>query len=333
MSLHVACLDVWADAVRREVQRVAPSDWTLSFAQSYEPAHQRALAAPADVLLPGFAVVDEALVAASPRVRGVHKWGIGLDQIDQTALRRRGIGLGITAGANSQPVAELALALMLAVNRRLLYVNRVMRQGQWPTPEMRETCYQIQGKTIGLYGFGQIGRRLAQILLGFEVRILYHDQQRAQPEDEARLRARAVGLDELLATSDILSLHAPLTEATRHVIAAQTLAAMKPGAVLINTSRGGLVDEQALVAALQSGHLRGAGLDAFESEPPAADHPLLKLEQVVVSPHAGGGVFDNVEHVARHAFSNIARWQRGERLAACDSVIDPQPLAESGALK
>jgi len=273
MSLQVACLDVWADAVRREVQRVAPSDWTLSFAQSYEPAHQRALAAPADVLLPGFAVVDEALLAASPRVRWVHKWGIGLDQIDQAALRRRGIGLGITAGANSQPVAELALALMLAVNRRLLYVNRVMRQGHWPTPEMRETCYQIQGKTIGLYGFGQIGRRLAQILLGFEVRILYHDQQRAQPEDEARLRVRAVGLDELLATSDILSLHAPLTEATRHVIAAQTLAAMKPGAVLINTSRGGLVDEAALVAALESGHLRGAGrvrVRTARRQPPAA---------------------------------------------------------------
>jgi D-3-phosphoglycerate dehydrogenase len=95
MSLHVACLDVWADAVRREVQRVAPSDWTLSFAQSYEPAHQRALAAPADVLLPGFAVVDEALLAASPRVRWVHKWGIGLDQIDQAALRRRGWSHGI----------------------------------------------------------------------------------------------------------------------------------------------------------------------------------------------------------------------------------------------
>jgi D-3-phosphoglycerate dehydrogenase len=258
----------------------------------------------------------------------VHKWGIGLDQIDQAALRRRGIGLGITAGANSQPVAELALALMLAVNRRLLYVNRVMRQGQWPTPEMRETCFQIQGKTVGLYGFGQIGQRLAQLLLGFEVQILYHDLQAAPPETEARLRARRVGLDELLASSDILSLHAPLTEATRHVINAQSLASMKAGAILINTSRGGLIDEAALCAALQSGHLRGAGLDAFDPEPPARDNPLLALEQVVVSPHAGGGVFDNVVHVARHAFGNLARWQRGQAVTAPDLILAPSARSE-----
>lgn len=323
MSLHIACLDVWADAVQREVRRVAPADWTLSFAQSYEPAHQHALAAAADVLLPGFALVDEALLAAAPRVRWVHKWGIGLDRIEQPALQRRGIGLAITAGANSQPVAELALALMLAVYRRIPYVNRVMRQGQWPTPEMRETCFQIQGKTVGLFGFGQIGRRLAQLLSGFEVRILYLDQHRAPPELEARLRARPVGLDDLLAASDILSLHAPLTEATRHVINARSLAAMQPGAVLINTSRGGLVDEAALAAALASGHLRGAGLDAFDPEPPAPDNPLLQFEQVVVTPHAGGGVFDNVEHVARHAFANIARWQRGEALSAPDLILSP----------
>jgi D-3-phosphoglycerate dehydrogenase len=137
MGLTVACLDVWADAVRQEVQRVAPPDWTLRFAQSYESAHQQAVAADADALLPGFAPVDEALLAAAPRVRWVHKWGIGIDSIDLAALRRRGIGLAITTGANSQPVAEMALALILAVNRRIPYVNRVMRLGQWPTPEMR----------------------------------------------------------------------------------------------------------------------------------------------------------------------------------------------------
>jgi D-3-phosphoglycerate dehydrogenase len=327
MSLVVACLDVWAEAVRREVQRAAPAGWQLRFAQSYDAAHQQALAAGADALLPGFAWVDEALLAAAPGVRWVHKWGIGIDAIDLAALRRRGIGLAITSGANSQPVAELALALTLAVYRRIPYVNRVMRQGLWPTPEMRETCFQIQGKTVGLYGFGQIGRRLAQLLLGFEVRILYHDQQAAPAETEARLRARRVGLDELLATSDILSLHAPLTEATRQVINARSLAAMKPGAILINTSRGGLIDEAALHAALISGHLRGAGLDAFDPEPPSMDNPLLQLEQVVLTPHAGGGVFDNVEHVARHAFGNLARWAGGQTVGAPDLILAPAGAA------
>lgn len=324
MSIHVACLDVWADAVRQEVQRAAPRDWTLHFAQSYEAAHQQALASLADALLPGFARVDEALLAAAPRVRWVHKWGIGIDAIDLSALRRRGIGLAITSGANSQPVAELALALMLAVNRRIPYVNRVMRQGQWPTPEMRETCFQIQGKTVGLLGFGQIGRRLAQLLRGFEVRILYEDLNRAEPEVEAHLRARQVGRAELLGESDILSLHAPLTEATRQVIDAQALAAMKPGSILVNTSRGGLVDEAALYQALASGHLRGAGLDAFDPEPPAQDNPLFALDQVVVTPHAGGGVFDNVAHVARHAFANLARWHGGQAVNAPDLILAPQ---------
>jgi D-3-phosphoglycerate dehydrogenase len=323
MTLHIACLDVWADAVRQEVQRVAPAGWTLQFARSYEPAEQRAVAAAADVLLPGFATVDEALLSAAPRVRWVHKWGIGIDSIDQAALRRRGIGLAITAGANSQPVAELALALMLAVNRRIPFVNRVMREGQWPTPQMRETCYQIQGKTVGLFGFGQIGRRLAQLLLGFDVRIVYNDAQRAPIDVEQRLRAQAVDLTPLLAQSDILSLHAPLTEATRHLINRQSLAAMKRGAILINTSRGGLVDEAALHAALVDGHLRGAGLDAFDPEPPSPANPLLQLEQVVVTPHAGGGVFDNVEHVARHAFGNIARWASGQAVSAPDLIIAP----------
>jgi D-3-phosphoglycerate dehydrogenase len=323
MALTIACLDVWADAVRQEVQRLAPAGWTLCFAQSYEADHQQGLARDADVLLPGFAAVDEALLTAAPRVRWVHKWGIGIDRIDQAALRRRGIGLAITAGANSQPVAELALALMLAVNRRIPYVNRVMRQGQWPTPEMRETCYQIQGKTVGLLGFGQIGRRLAQLLLGFEVCIVYHDAQRAPTDVEQRLRAEAVTLPELLARSDILSLHLPLTEATRHVMQTHSLAAMKRGAILINTSRGGLIDEAALHAALASGHLRGAGLDAFDPEPPSPNNALLQLEQVVVTPHAGGGVFDNVEHVARHAFGNIARWVNGQPVLAPDLILAP----------
>ena len=323
MSLHIACLDVWAPAVRREVQRVAPADWTLHFADSYEPSHQHALAAVADVLLPGFAAVDEALLAVAPRVRWVHKWGIGIERIDQAALRCRGIALAITAGGNSQPVAEMALALMLAVNRRIPYVNRAMREGQWPTSEMRETCFMVHGKTVGLYGFGQIGRRLAQLLLGFDVNLIYHDLQPAEPEQAQGLRARFVDLDELLASSDILSLHAPLTDATRHVIGPATLAAMKSGAILINTSRGGLVDEAALHAALVSGHLRGAGLDAFDPEPPVLHNPLMQLDQVVMTPHAGGGVFDNVAHVARHAFSNIARWQRGVAVNTPDLIIPP----------
>ena len=158
-------MDVWSDAVREEVRRTALRDFPefeLRFAASYEDAHQRDLAGEAEVVVPGFAKIDTALLDAAPGLRLVHKWGVGLDAIDQDALRRRGIALAVTAGANAGPVAELAIALMLAVYRRIPYVNRALREGRWPTPEMRETCFQIAGKTVGLVGFGAIGRMLAR---------------------------------------------------------------------------------------------------------------------------------------------------------------------------
>jgi D-3-phosphoglycerate dehydrogenase len=321
MGHRVAFLDVWAEAVREVVRRSAPPSFDLVFASSYDARHQRALAAGAEFVVPGFAAIDAALVDAAPRLRMVQKWGIGIDAIDQDALRRRGIASGCNAG----PVAELAVALMLAVYRRIPYVNRALRQGRWPTPEMRETCYQITGKTVGLVGFGHIGRMLARRLAGFDARIVYFDPQPADADTERALNARAVPLAELLATSDIVSLHLPLTPLTARLMNAATLAAMRSGAVLINTARGGLVDEAALADALRSGHLRGAGLDAFEQEPPPLDHPLFGFDNVVATPHAGGGVFDNVAPVARHVFGNIQSFIRGEALAPGDLVIAGAP--------
>lgn len=321
MDPLIACLDVWAPAVREVVQRNAPAGFALEFAQSYDLEHQMDLAARADVLLPGWAAVTEPMLARAGRLRMIQKWGIGVDRIDVEAVRRRGIPLSITAGSNAGPVAELAIALMLSVYRRVPYVNRAMRQGEWPKAEMRETCFQLAGKTVGLVGFGNIGRMLARRLRGFDVQVLYFDARRADTATEERLGARFADLPELLAASDIVSLHAPYTPATERMIDATAIARMKDGAILVNTARGELVDETALCEALRSGKLRGAGLDAFWQEPPPADHPLLQFEQVVVTPHAGGGVFDNVENVARHAFSNITRLLRGEALAAADVIV------------
>lgn len=321
MSYRVACLDVWADAVRAQVRRVAPPAFELSFAASYEPRHQRELACQAEFVVAGFAAVDHALVAAAPRLRLVQKWGIGIDTIDQQALRARGVALAIAAGCNAAPVAELSIALMLAVYRRLPYVQRTLRAGQWVTAQMRESCLQITGKTVGLVGFGHIGRMLAKRLAGFDARIVYFDPQRADAATEAALQANYLPLDELLAASDIVSLHLPLNAHTAKLVDAAFIGRMKDDAVLINTARGGIVDEAALVDALRSGKLRGAGLDAFEQEPPPADHPLLAFEQVVATPHIGGGVFDNVAPVARHVFGNIQRFLLGQALPAGDLVL------------
>ena len=324
MSYKVACLDVWTPSVRAEVQRVAPTNFQLVFADSYDSVHQASLVVDADFIVPGFAAVDEALLRNSNQLKMVHKWGIGIDAIDQSALQQRGIGLAITSGGNAGPVAELALALILSVYRRLPYVQRTLREGLWVTSEMRETCLQVTGKTIGLIGFGHIARALAKRLAGFDVRIIYFDPKRAEPEIESALKVEFKRLDEVLASSDILSLHLPLNAATHHIVNASFIQKMKDGAVLINTARGGIVDDSALTHALKSGKLRGAGLDAFELEPPPANYPLLQLEQVVCTPHIGGGVFDNVASVANHVFGNIMKYLRNEPIAAEDLVIATQ---------
>ena len=321
MNYVVACMDVWTPAVRVVVQNAAPPELDLRFANSYDRAEQMALMEHAAFMLPGFAAVDEAMLQHAKALRMIQKWGIGYDSIDVVAARRMGIPLSIAAGSNAGPVAELAIALILGVYRRLPYVNRVVRQGGWPTSEMRETCFQINGKAVGLVGFGNIGRMLARRLRGFDAEVIYFDARRADVQIEQALEVRYVGLPELLAQSDIVSLHAPLNTHTAKMINAATIATMKDGAVLINTARGGLVDEQALFDALVTGKLRGAGLDAFDSEPPARDNPLLRLDQVVITPHAGGGVFDNIENVARHTLGNIMRFVRGESIALADVII------------
>ncbi len=321
MSHNVACLDVWAPAVREVVRATAPPELHLHFARSYEEAEQLALVENAEFLLPGWAAVTEPMLKHAKKLRMIQKWGIGVDRIDVHAARKLAIPLAITAGSNAGPVAELAIALMLAVYRRVPYVDRAMRHGQWPKAEMRETCFQIAGKTVGLVGFGNIGRMVARRLRGFDARVIYFDARPADRDTELALDVSYAPLAKLLAQSDIVSLHAPFTPETSRMIGAAAIASMKDGAILINTARGELVDEQALYEALLSGKLRGAGLDAFDPEPPRADHPLLTLDQVVVTPHAGGGVFDNVENVARHAFGNIIRYLRGEPLSPADVVI------------
>ena len=330
MSFFVACLDVWAPAVREVVRRVAPPELDLHFATSYEEAEQMALVERAEIIFAGWAAVTAPMLAHAKKLRMIEKWGIGVDRIDVECARRMGIPLAITAGSNAGPVAELAVGLMLGVYRRLAQVDAALRRGVWLKAEMREVGYQIAGKTVGLIGFGNIGRKVAQRLRGFECRVVYYDARRADASVEAALGAAYVSFDQLLAESDIVSLHAPFIPKAGKMITADSIAKMKDGAVLINTARGELVDEKALYEALVSAKLRGAGLDAFDAEPVRADHPLLTLDQVLATPHIGGAVFDNVENVARHAIGNILMFLHGEPLAPAD-VIVPVSVSKSSA--
>jgi D-3-phosphoglycerate dehydrogenase len=319
--LRVACLDVLAPAVQQETRRIAAPEFDIRFADSYDAAAQNDLVQDADFLLVGAAPVTSAMIERCTRVRLIQKYGVGIDKVDLQAAQRAGIPVAIAAGANAGPVSELTLALMIAVNRRLVFADRKTREGVWLKTEMRSTCYQLDGKTVGLLGFGAIARQTARRLAGFDVQVLYHSRRRADAATEQALRASAVSLEDLLARSDILSIHVPLTPATHHLIDAVALGRMKPGAILVNTARGAIVDEAALYDALVSGRLHGAGLDVFAAEPPGADNPVLKLDNVVVMPHAGGGVFDNVPKVMGHAFGNMRRMLAGQALPAEDVVL------------
>lgn len=317
---RVSCLEVWDDQVRGIVQQIAPPEFELCFATSYEPDVQYALGIQGDFILTGWAKVPAKMIEDAPRLKLIHKWGAGYEKIDLAAAKKRGIPVAITAGSNSSPVAEHAIALMLAVYRRIPYVDRSLRQGKWLKQDMRSVCRGLERKTVGLLGLGHIGRLVARKLSGFDVRLIYYDAFRASEEVEKAHSIKFVPFDQLLAQSDILSVHVPLLDSTRGMIDAAAIAKMKDGAVIINTSRGGVIDETALYQALKSGKLFGAGLDTHTQEPPSPDNPLFGLDEVVVTPHTGAVVVDNVANVTIHVFENMQRLLRGEPLPPEDRV-------------
>lgn len=322
MNEKIVWLEVHDPEVQKMENSVLPEGFDLIRPTSTtdKEEHLR-LIADADYIIAGGVKIPKEYIDAAKKLKMIQKWGIGVDKIDCEAAAARGIPVYITAGANSIPVAELALGLMFAVNRKIPYVDKSMREGKWVKSKMRAQCRMIHGKTVGLLGIGNIAKEVAKMLRGFEnTEVLYYDVFRLSPEDEAKYGVSYAPLDELLRRSDIFSVHVPLLPSTRHMIGREQLALMKPDAILINTARGGVVDEEALVEALKTGKLRGAGLDSFEEEPIRPDHELLTLENVVLTAHCGGGVADNVLHVTEHAFSNIAKFSRGEELRKQDLI-------------
>jgi len=222
-----------------------------------------------------------AVIAAAPRLRLIQKIGIGVNTIDLDAARARGIPVCNLPGTNSRAVAEMALLLMLAALRRLPAFDAALRQGVWSAPPATQDALgELGGRTVGLVGYGAVPALLAPVLLALGCRILYADPL---PRPDALGEKRS--LADLLAEADLVSLHVPLTPATERMIDAAAIATMKPGAILVNTARGGLVDQAALAAALVSGQLGAAGLDVFAHEPTDASEPLFRLPNVVVSPH------------------------------------------------
>jgi phosphoglycerate dehydrogenase-like enzyme len=249
------------------------------------------------------------MIAAAPRLKLIQKIGVGVNTIDLDAAKARGIPVCNLPGTNARAVAELTLALMLAVLRRLTRFDTALRAGTWTDPVLQDGIGEVGFRVVGLVGYGAIPRILAPILSAMGCEILFTARR---PVTDAI--GRQVPLDVLLTTSDIVSLHVPLTDETTRMIDVAALGRLKPGAVLINTARGGLVDQQALVTALQSGQLAGAGLDVFDIEPIPTDATLLSLPNVIVTPHIGWLTTGTFDRSFALAAENCRRIAAGESL-------------------
>ena len=293
-------------------RELAPAGFELTLVQPESPQFAAALGDAAYMVCYPNVKMADAFYRAAPRLRLVQLLTAGYDNVDLAAARRAKIPVANNGGANAISVSEHAMMLMLTVARRVIWQHGNVSAGRWrgngPSPRM----YVLFGKTLGIVGLGTIGKKVARLARAFGMRVEYYDIARLSEDAEDALGVRFRLLNELLSNADVVSLHVPLNESTRHMIGQRELARMKPTALLINTSRGPVVEEAALVRALSEDRLFGAGLDVFDPEPPRADNPLLKLDNVVLTAHFAGPTWDN--HVARfrNAFDNVQRVARGE---------------------
>ena len=249
---------------------------------------------------------------AAPRLKLVQLLSAGYDRLDLNAARQARVPVANNGGANSVAVAEHAFMLMLAVSKKLSRLHSNVLRGQWRARGFDDPrLHEVAGKTLGIVGLGAIGKKVARRAQAFDMRVRYYDSFRLGEDQEDALEVRFVLFGELLRTSDIVSLHVPLNAATRKMLGPREFAAMKATAILVNTCRGEVVDEEALHHALTTGQIAGAGLDVLAQEPPPPNHPLFALDNVVFTPHAAGPTWESWPKRFRNAFDNIQRVAAG----------------------
>lgn len=293
-------------ATQARMRAAFPAEWQITIAAPDACAPHLA---DAEAVIPEHVLVDDAFLAQAPRLRFVQV-GAGYDNVDLAACSRRGVQVCNAAGLNADAVAEHVMALLLCHYKNICPLNQFMHAGGTsPLPDYRGG--ELAGRTLGLVGLGHIGRAVAARAQAFGLRLLGWSYRPIQVPG-----VTPVSLPQLFTESDIVSLHVPLTDDTRHLIDDAALAQMKPGALLINTARGGLIDEAALVRALQSGTLGGACLDVFAEEPLPAESSLRQLDNVILTPHTAGYPDGPKFHAKRIAYfaANIQRWLSGEQL-------------------
>lgn len=267
---------------------------------------QKEMIKDAYAIVAGTEKYDAAMLEGCDNLKAVIRFGVGTDNFDLKTMKEKGIEVGVIA--NHDSVAEFAMMLLLSAMKNAPRLDRDVRQGKWARYHQKE----LTGKTVGIIGFGRIGRRLAEMLQGFKVNLLAYDPY-LNEEKAAELHAKAVSLDELLAQSDVVSLHLPHTPETDHMCNADFFAKMKDGAYFVNTSRGKLVDEKALCAALESGKLSGAGIDVYEVEPVTPDNPLFAIGNTALAPHCAALSYETNYNGAFVCAQSIINVLNGEK--------------------
>ena len=320
----IALYGTFSDNMMTCLKEKCPEGFSLYSVHENAPVQELA---EASYIISRAGTVGEAAFEAAPKLRFVQKWGVGYDKIDVKAAGRRGIPVSICTGGNSLPVAELTVALMLAVLRNVVPMNIRMKAGQWDRDRFFPRSFLLSGKTVGLVGIGNIAKKVAAILRGgFDCKILYYDLVRLPEEIEEEMNVQYVSLSDLVRQSDVISLHVPLLPSTEGMIDREKFSMMKSTAIIINTSRGGVINEQDLIEALEEGTILGAGLDTYSQEPLSKDSPLHKLEQVVTTPHCGGNTVDNDINMAGICMHCIQTYDASED-KTMQTIVNKEYLA------
>lgn len=277
-----------------------------------------------DAILCGDDQITRAVLEkARPRLKILSKYGIGVDKIDVTAATEMGIPLAFCPGVNHTTVAEHTFALLLALNRHLVEEANFTRAGNWK----RLTGHEIMGKTMGIVGLGRIGKEVAIRAKAFGMDVVGYDVYWDDAFAAAHGITRAADVAEVMAKADVLSLHTNLTEQTREMVRAETIASMKDGVIILNCSRGEVVNNSDLVAALESGKVGGYGADVLDEEPPRPDHPLLHAKHCIITPHIGSRTYESVQRQAMMAAKNLLLMLKGEKpLAQVNSASIPPAI-------
>ena len=305
------------------IRSVTPSDrYELMTLVDGSLEERRRLLSEAELIIVGGAKMTAEDAETAFKCRLVLHQGVGYhDTVATDVLMKRQIRLAVTPQGTSEGVAEHAIMMMLATGRRLAFCDSELREGRWHSNTFRSSARQLFGSTVGIIGFGRIGKQVAKRLIGFDTKTIYTDLLEIAPEIESELKSSRVDIDTLLTESDFITLHVPLTELTHHLIDEVALNKMKTGATLINCARGPVVSEVALIAALKSGHIGGAGLDVFEVETTATPNPFADFANVVLTPHHAPGTRDTMLVKFKEIFANADRFFSGERMENEISLI------------